>query len=76
MLATITVEETQINLKDLIDQVIVGQEIIITKDGQPVARLMGEPVKKRLPRKAGSAKGMLMILQDNDDHLKDFEEYM
>ncbi len=76
MLATITVEETQISLKDLIDQVAAGQEIIITRNQQPFVRLKGEPIKKRQPRKAGSAKGMLMILQDNDDHLKDFEEYM
>ena len=36
MLATITVEETQISLKDLIDQVVAGQEIIITRNQQPV----------------------------------------
>lgn len=76
MLATITVEETQISMKDLIDQVVAGQEIIITRNQQLVVRLKGEPIKKRLPRKAGNAKGMLVILEDNDDHLKDFEEYM
>ena len=76
MLATITVEETQISLKDLIDQVVAGQEIIITRNQQPVVKLKGEPVKKRQPRKAGSAKGILVILQDDDEHLKDFEEYI
>ena len=40
MLATITIEEAQLNLKDLIDQMMPGEEIIITKDGQPVARLI------------------------------------
>lgn len=40
MSATITVEEAQLNLKDLIDQMMPGEEIIITKDGQPVARLI------------------------------------
>jgi prevent-host-death family protein len=70
MLATITVEEAQLNLKDLIDQVIAGQEIIVTRNQQPVVRLKGEPVKKRQPRKAGSAKGMLVILKDDDEHLK------
>jgi prevent-host-death family protein len=76
MLATVTVEEAQLNLKDLIHQVAAGQEIIITENQQPMAMLVSAPTKKRQPRKAGSAKGRLMILQDDDEHLKDFEEYM
>ena len=76
MLATITVEEAQVNLKDLIHQVAAGQEIIITENQQPVAMLVSAPTPKRPPRKAGSAKGRLMIIQDDDEHLKDFEEYM
>ena len=76
MLATVTVEEAQLNLKDLIHQVAAGQEIIITENQQPMAMLMSAPTKKRQPRKVGSAKGRLMILQDDDEHLKDFEEYM
>ena len=44
MLATITVEEAQLNLKDVIDQVAAGQEIIITRNQQPVAML--EAVQK------------------------------
>ena len=30
----------------------------------------------RKPRQPGSAKGKLIILKDDDEHLKDFEEYM
>ncbi len=48
MLATITIEETRTNLKDLIDQVAAGQEIIITRNQQPVVRLVSELPKKRL----------------------------
>ncbi len=76
MLATITIEETQTNLKELIDQVTAGQEIIITRNQQPIVRLKGEPVKKRQPRKAGNCIGMIKIVSDDDEHLKDFEEYM
>ena len=71
MSAIITVEEAQLNLKDLIHQLASGQEIIITENQQPVAKLVSEPVKKRQPRKAGSAKGILVILQDDDEHLND-----
>lgn len=76
MLATITIEEAQLNLKDLIHQVAAGQEIIITENQQPVVRLISEPVKKRQPRKAGNCIGMIKIVSDDDEHLKDFEEYM
>lgn len=33
-----------------------------------------EPVTRR--RRPGSAKGKLTILSEDDEHLKDFEEYM
>ena len=48
MLATITVEEAQLNLKDVIDQVAAGQAIITTRNQQPVARLVSELPKKKL----------------------------
>ncbi|CDH43576.1 MAG: type II toxin-antitoxin system prevent-host-death family antitoxin [Candidatus Competibacteraceae bacterium] len=76
MSATIALEEVKISLSDLIDQVAAGQEIIITRNQQPVARLTSEPVKKRQPRKAGNCIGMIKIVSDDDEHLKDFEEYM
>lgn len=78
MLATITVEEAQINLKELIHQVAAGQEIIITENRQPVARLISEPSKPkpRLRPPPGLGKGMITIISDDEEHLKDFSEYM
>lgn len=76
MLATITVEEAQRNLKDLIQQVAAGQEIIITDHQQPVVRLISEPVKKRQPRQAGNCIGMIKIVADDDAYLDDFTEYL
>ena len=73
MLATITVEEAQINLKDLIDQVAAGQEIIITRNQQPVARLISEQPKLKPPLRPppGLGQGMITILSDDEEHLKD-----
>jgi prevent-host-death family protein len=76
MLATITVEEAQAKLKELIHQMAPGEEVVITENQQPIAKLVSEQPVKRKPRKAGSAKGKLIILQEDDEHLKDFEEYM
>ncbi len=43
---------------------------------ESMARLLVEESPKRQPRKAGSAKGILTVIQDDDEHLEDFEEYM
>lgn len=79
MSTTITMAEAQAKLPELVAHMESGEEIIITQDHKPVARLMREQSavrKPRKPRKAGSAKGKLIILQEDDEHLKDFEEYM
>jgi antitoxin (DNA-binding transcriptional repressor) of toxin-antitoxin stability system len=76
MSTTITLEEAQAKLPELVAGLAAGGEIIITQDQQPVARLVREKPAGRKPRKAGSAKGKLVILQEDDEHLKDFEEYM
>ena len=49
---------------------------MITRDQKPIARLLAEQSAKRQPRKAGSAKGLLTILAEDDEHLKDFSEHM
>lgn len=78
MLATITIEEAQIHLKDLIHQVASGQDIIITENQQPVARLVSEHTKPKsgLRPPPGLGKGMIAILSEDEEHLKEFAEYM
>ena len=75
-MTTVTVEEAQAKLPELIDQLAVGEEVVITRAQQPVARLLAEEKPKRKPRKAGNCKGLLTIVADDEEHLKDFEEYM
>jgi hypothetical protein len=38
--------------------------------------LLAEEKPTRMPRKAGNCKGMLTIVADDDEHLKDFAEHM
>jgi prevent-host-death family protein len=73
---TVTLEEAQAHLSEMIDRLQPGDTLVITRNEKPVARLLVDETPKRKPRKAGSAKGLLTILQDDDEHLKDFEEYM
>ena len=76
MLATITVEEAQLNLKDVIDQVAAGQEIIITRNQQPVARLVSELPKKKLRPAPGLGKGSIIYMApDFNAPLEEFKEY-
>jgi len=76
MSTTITVEEAQANLKDLIHQLVPGGEIIITENAQPVAKLVSEPMKQRKPRVPGLGKGQITLLVEDDEHLEGFEDYL
>ena len=75
-MSTITIEEAQKKLSELIDQLAPGEEVIITRDKQPVAKLVGQQQPVREPRRPGSAKGKLVILVEDDEHLEDFKDYM
>jgi antitoxin (DNA-binding transcriptional repressor) of toxin-antitoxin stability system len=72
----ITVEEAQARLPALIASLRPGEELLITRDDRSVARLIAEPPRRRSPRTPGSAVGKLTIVQDDDEHLEDFKEYM
>ena len=77
MPAVITVEEAQAKLKELIDHLAPGEEIVITENQHSVAKLVGErPV--RLPRPApGLGKGSILYMApDFDEPLEEFQEYM
>jgi prevent-host-death family protein len=72
---TVTVEQAQNALKDLIDRTARGEKVVITRDNQPVAQLVPVPAEKPTPR-FGSCEGMLEIVSDDDEHVKDFAGYM
>jgi antitoxin (DNA-binding transcriptional repressor) of toxin-antitoxin stability system len=73
-MTTITVEEAQARLPQLIERLQPGDVLVITRNEQPVARLIAGAPPKRKPRKPGSAKGPLTIVEEDDEHLKGFEE--
>jgi antitoxin (DNA-binding transcriptional repressor) of toxin-antitoxin stability system len=75
-MTTVTLEEAQARLPDLIDRLAPGAELVITRNQQPIARLLAEGKTERKPRRAGNCKGMMTIVADDDEHLRDFAEYM
>lgn len=66
MSTSITVEEAQAKLKDLIHGMAPGEEVVITENQQPVARLVSGPVKATRPA-AGLGKGSIIYMAPDFD---------
>ena len=68
MTVTVSIREAKTHFSKLLERVDLGEEIIITKAGKPVARLM--PIAERsLRRTPGTAAGRLVIMPDFDASL-------
>jgi prevent-host-death family protein len=72
---SVTLAEAQSHLAEIIEKLPPGEEVVITRDNRPAARIVGEPAEKPHPV-PGRCQGMLVILADDDEHLKDWAEYM
>ncbi len=71
----VTIEEAQAHLPELIEKLTLGEEVVITKNHQPVAQLTSLPSDQPRPV-PGRCQGMLTILSEDDEHLKDWAEYL
>jgi len=76
-MSTITIQEAQAGLSDLIHRLNPGEEVVITENDQPVAKLARTELKMQWPCKAGSAKGTIhWMAPDFDAPPEEFREYM
>jgi antitoxin (DNA-binding transcriptional repressor) of toxin-antitoxin stability system len=85
-MSTITLQEAQANLADLIHHLAPGQGVTIMEDDRPVARLIPVPIVPRNPPrprppvtgvpKAGSCEGLLVVPDDFKEPLEEMREYM
>ncbi len=74
---TVTIDEARIRLSELIHHLTPGEEVVITEDDQPVARLVAAVPPKRKPRQPGTLKGtVLYMAPDFGEPLDEFSEYM
>jgi antitoxin (DNA-binding transcriptional repressor) of toxin-antitoxin stability system len=77
MMSTVTLQEAQARLSDLIHRLTPGDEVVITENDQPLARLTLAVPAERKPRRLGTLKGtVLYMAPDFDAPLDDFKEYM
>lgn len=77
-MSKITIQEAQVNLFELIHQLLPGEEVVITENNQPVARLLPNPnVHTPKPRQLGKGSGtVLFMAPDFDAPLDDLKAYM
>lgn len=72
-----TVEQAQATLTDLISKLAFGEEIVITDNEQPVAKLVFVPPTVQKPRQFGTLRGTVLYMAPHfDAPLEDFKEYM
>ena len=76
MVHHVSIDEAQEQLTQLIDAAIDGEVVLITKDGGQTIQLVPvAPVNQGRPQ-FGSGKGLMVMADDFDEPLADFEEYM
>ncbi len=74
-MTTVNVHEAKTHLSRLLARVEAGERIVIARAGKPIA-ILG-PAEDRPPdRVPGLSKGQMVIHDDFDDPLPEFEEYM
>jgi prevent-host-death family protein len=72
---TMPLEQAEGHLAEIIEKLTPGEEVVLTRNNRPVARIVGESAEKPHPV-PGRGKGMLTIVSEDDEHLKDWAEYM
>jgi len=74
---SVTIDEAKSQLSELIHRLTPGEEVVITENDEPVARLIAVTPPKRKPRQPGTLKGtVLYMAPDFDEPLDEFMEYM
>jgi prevent-host-death family protein len=66
----VSVYDAKTNLSRLLDRAAGGEEVIITRNGRPVAKLVAA-TPPRKPRKLGLLKGRIRLGKDFDAPLPD-----
>lgn len=73
---TISIQDIQRDPLGCLRRVEDGETLVIVRDERPVAEIKPISSSALQPRQPGSAVGQLVILAEDDEHLRDFQEYM
>jgi prevent-host-death family protein len=73
-MATVSLQQAQASLADLVHGLAASGEVVITENDQPVARIV--PAAPTRERKLGTLKGTVLgLAPDFDAPLEDFGDY-
>jgi prevent-host-death family protein len=70
----VDVAQAEARFAELLGRVQAGEEVLLTRADEPVARLLPAGTSSRRPR-FGAAKGLLHVRDDFDEPLEDFAPY-
>lgn len=70
----VNLEEAKSRLLELVNAVLKGEQVVIVKDLQEAVQLV--PATPLIRRHFGSAKGLIVMSEDFDAPLADFNAYM
>jgi antitoxin (DNA-binding transcriptional repressor) of toxin-antitoxin stability system len=79
MTSTLELGSITQSVPELVERLAPGDELILTRNHQPVAKLVGEaaPAPRSHPPEAGWCKGLIVYMApDFDEPLEDMKEYM
>ncbi|HEY7062376.1 MAG TPA: type II toxin-antitoxin system Phd/YefM family antitoxin [Chloroflexota bacterium] len=62
---TVTIDEAATKLSQLVDRAAAGEEVVLTRGGHPVAKLVAVP-HATLPRTPGTLRGQIHLADDFD----------
>ncbi len=74
MAQVISVEQAAARLSEIIHSLGTGEEIVLTENDAPVARLSSSG--EHWVRHRGNCKGLLKVVHEGQEHLSDFRAYM
>jgi antitoxin (DNA-binding transcriptional repressor) of toxin-antitoxin stability system len=76
IMVSVRIEEAQARLPELIEGLHAGEEVLITRGTEPVAKLIATTAEG-MPRKPGLLRDQILYMaEDFDAPLEDFKEYM
>ncbi len=67
----VNVHRAKTNLSQLLQRVEAGEEVVISRDGVPVARLVPLEGERQAGRRLGADRGLFAVPEDFNDSLPD-----